>query len=430
MSAPNVQLRLVTRSHEASSFSGIPTYCPVNIVILAARAADHAVARRLYEGLSREFAGLGNRVTEPATGEVWRPESQNLLVYVASASDGSIDHKDILDHWLHEIEREGEASSYRLLPVLEYRDPDRPQMAALRAIDSKLGDFNVAWWRSDVHELIPQTFLVAGVVSNEFRLFISYKRDDCQALADQLFSALVKEGFTVFLDRFSVPQGALFQRFLTEQLEDKSMVMVLETPNFAASAWTMFEVAFAKKRRLGICTVTFPQVVVDRGRDPFEAERRLTLKDTDFKPANPTPDKASELDPEALNRVVQFVKREHNIAYLRRREMMLKELDIALRLRNLGPCQWDSNGNYLLTNGNKQYKFSIVPRPAELSNLYDGVHRAPNPPGTVFVVISPYLKSGSVRRSHLDWVTDLSDSKHFDSTRVPLLALMIKKGRI
>ncbi len=116
--------------------------------------------------------------------------------------------------WLHN------AAYINILPVLP-QDTDVPTK-----LPAGLKELNVSLWSRDISESIHDILYVAGL-DRARRLFISYIRKDSTPLAEQLFEELTKRSFEVFLDRFGVPPGADFQAQLTEELADKSMVLVL-----------------------------------------------------------------------------------------------------------------------------------------------------------------------------------------------------------
>jgi hypothetical protein len=70
------------------------------------------------------------------------------------------------------------------------------------------------------------------LLRRERRLFISYKRDDSQTLANKLYDALDSRGFDVFIDTRSVPPAANFQDELWHRLADSDVVVLIDTPHF------------------------------------------------------------------------------------------------------------------------------------------------------------------------------------------------------
>ena len=67
----------------------------------------------------------------------------------------------------------------------------------------------------------------------ERQAFISYRRSDSEAVARQLYDALQKRKFRVFLDTASVDAGVLFQDVLHGRLSDVNLVVFLDTKNVA-----------------------------------------------------------------------------------------------------------------------------------------------------------------------------------------------------
>lgn len=87
------------------------------------------------------------------------------------------------------------------------------------------------------------------------RIFISYNRKDATALANQLHTELVREGFEVFVDRFSVEPGVDFQRRIDEELSRMGTVLLIESPNSSTSKWVTHEIDFARRHRLGLIAI-------------------------------------------------------------------------------------------------------------------------------------------------------------------------------
>jgi hypothetical protein len=215
-------------------------------------------------------------------------------------------------------------------------------------------------------------------------------------------------------------------------LEDKSMVLILESKSFSASKWTQFEVAFAKRRRLGVCSIALPGVVIPSHQDVIEPERRLRLTAQDFAPSDPDPNDHSLLSEASLDAVIKHVKFQHNVAYVRRKQMLVRDLNLALKWQGLNPCVWDGVGAYTWTGVGRTARICISPRPAELADFYNGAEREPKPSssGEALVLISPHLKMGAVRQRRLDWVNGLAKARHFDPIRIPILVHMMKTGSL
>lgn len=118
-----------------------------------------------------------------------------------------------------------------------------------------------------------------GLLRNTRRIFISYKRDESSKVAIQLFEALEKNGFDVFLDTHSVRPGEPFQEELWHRMADTDIVVLLNTPGFLKSEWTAKELAKANAMMIGILQLIWPTHNQEREGElsiPFQ------LHDTDF----------------------------------------------------------------------------------------------------------------------------------------------------
>ena len=121
------------------------------------------------------------------------------------------------------------------------------QAAALSAL---IGPGRLAsFWTSSLAEVIPAILANAGITWERPRIFISYRRDDTQGLAAQLFHALAEENFDVFLDQFRLPPGLELLARIRQELGDKTMVVVLESANLRDSPWVRYEVRVAQTLR-------------------------------------------------------------------------------------------------------------------------------------------------------------------------------------
>lgn len=97
-----------------------------------------------------------------------------------------------------------------------------------------------------------------GLLRQARRLFISYKRSESSSIAIQLYEALEKSGFDVFLDTHSIRPGEPFQEELWHRMTDSDVVILLNTPDFLGSQWTKEELAKANAISIGILQLIFP----------------------------------------------------------------------------------------------------------------------------------------------------------------------------
>jgi len=101
------------------------------------------------------------------------------------------------------------------------------------------------------------------LLRRERRLFISYRRDDSQGVANQLYDALDARGFDVFIDTRTVPPAVDFQEELWHRLADTDVVVLLDTKGFRSSRWTTEELARANATNIQILHLLWPGQVED-----------------------------------------------------------------------------------------------------------------------------------------------------------------------
>ena len=104
-----------------------------------------------------------------------------------------------------------------------------------------------------------------GLIREERRIFISYRRKDSSAIAMQLHDELVHRGYTVFLDTASIRHGDVFQKELMHQLVDADVLMLLNSENIAESDWIEQEYLNAMAERIGILHIDWPGVKIPSG---------------------------------------------------------------------------------------------------------------------------------------------------------------------
>lgn len=111
------------------------------------------------------------------------------------------------------------------------------------------------------------------------KVFISYKRSESSNIAIQLYEALEKAGFNVFLDTHCIRPGQLFQAELWHRMSDSEIVLLLNTKNFLLSNWTVQELAKANALSIGIVQIVWPNIEIIPEAQLCES---VILKDIDF----------------------------------------------------------------------------------------------------------------------------------------------------
>lgn len=210
-----------------------------------------------------------------------------------------------------------------------------PSLRHINALDVELPDKNF----DRVASLVLESF---RLLRRERRLFISYKRDDSQALANQLYDALDARGFDVFIDTRSVPPSADFQAELWHRLSDSDVVVLIDTPGFRLSRWTTEELTRANATNIQILHLLWPGQAED-GASAFSHFH--TLKADDFEIASLiTP--ASRLSAASLDEIYRHAERLRARAIAARHRYLVDSFCDAARdhglVPNVQPQRWIS----------------------------------------------------------------------------------------
>lgn len=148
------------------------------------------------------------------------------------------------------------AARDRLLPVLPLAHQGDDIFAILPEVVRPL---NAQAWEGTEYRAVQALMRLLGLIERERRLFLSYARRETSQLALQLRARLSERGYDVFLDRFSVPPAADFQRRIDIELSDKAFVLLLESPAAIESKWVQHEVAFAHTHSIALLALSLPE---------------------------------------------------------------------------------------------------------------------------------------------------------------------------
>jgi hypothetical protein len=157
-----------------------------------------------------------------------------------------------------------------------------------------------------------------GLLRRMRRLFISYRRDDARAAALQLHDRLQEAGFDVFLDTHGTRPGDDFQAVLMHRLTDCEVMVLIDTPTFLESRWTVEELARADLQSIGILQLVWPGHSPPR-KSPLSEKLYLTATDV-LGPDGP-------FSVQAVSRIISEVEK------LRSRAVATRTAAIALEYR-------------------------------------------------------------------------------------------------
>lgn len=411
------------------SYEGIAVDRPVFIVITHPRStvAEQnalALAGELHgEVLALPDAVLSEDATHPLSqvtecGVFGGGQAQRLLVMVGDDVTPLVPGP--FAHWSPQYV---DVASLAVLPQSAKR-----QAAAL--LQAPLNEDNAVFWSSTIGEAVPAIFACSAATLEVPRVFISYRQKESAALAMQLFDALSHRGFDVFLDHYRIPPGVNFQKRLTQELGDKSMVVVLESEGILESEWTTYEVSTAKSCELSLFALNLPQgvevpVIPDAARMP--------LDDSDFAGGSFTA--LAELTEPRLTEAVTRIRAAHDAGVIARRGATREQLQRKLLLRGVTDHQVDPASGALRVRVHagsagqaKEYLIWASVRSPELGDFHGAHTHVVEPAGGVVVALSRLLEERTAKR--IQWLSGMCKIKLFDRGQIDDLTQQIADGSL
>jgi hypothetical protein len=235
--------------------------------------------------------------------------------------------------WFGEENATATNEDLELLKDFQVRRPNPvfPVCESLDAYNSKvpvsLGPINGQAW--EPASVVANVLKAFDLTRAERQAFISYRRTDSEAVAQQLYGALQRRKFRVFLDTASVDAGVLFQDVLYGRLSDVDLVVFLDTKHSLDSEWVYTELLQAEKQGMGILQVLWPE----RRRDPATQFCDLfSLQRLNFVSWSPPlvpdydPDPKDALTDETIANIVREVERTRIRSLRNRRDQVLTEI--------------------------------------------------------------------------------------------------------
>lgn len=170
---------------------------------------------------------------------------------------------------------------------------------------------------TDIETLSNYILSYFGLLNLNRKVFISYKRQDTEHLAMQLFDELVHRGFSPFLDSYSIEAGVDFQEYLKHELSDSEIMILLNSENFDKSKYTMEEITLALHQNVGIVLINFPNSKKEI-KDLAQISASIEMVDNPYK--------FKEYAPEIINRILDLVESYRAFAFNRKRLTLVAEV--------------------------------------------------------------------------------------------------------
>jgi len=409
-----------------AGFAGLPVVNPVFIALVHTNSSESiANADALRQALEREIQALdvgAHSIAVPCVGFAPDPSGchahrvpscRKVLVLVGDEKT-PISSRSSFALW-----SVGDPM-YAVLPIF----PEAAKTKVTSLLPPAFHAVNAELWSRSVTEAIPALLAVAGLTSESSRIFISYRQKESAALAMQLFDALAHENFDVFLDHYRIAPGVNFQARLTQELGDKSMLLLIESAGILESEWTTYEINVAKECGLGIFALHPPGGKEVPGID--EAVRgRLDTGDFTGEAFSAT----AVLEPAVLAGIIDRVKREHDRALMRRRRVLRTSFADALLLEGVTDHYFDEYGIlHVARPGPREYRVWLTPRPPELEDFHTTHLHSQVPAHGVVIGLSRLMEAPRMRRT--DWLAGLSQLRLIDEGRMRNAAADIARGTL
>lgn len=306
----------------------------------------------------------------------------------------------------------GSDHRYRVVPI----SPPSGRATMASGMLSALQVRKVFEWTRSSTEAVPVVLGAADLISRDYRVFISYRQEDGDQHADDLFGALSLAGFDVFLDRVRIGVGAHIPDRIREELAHKAVVLVLETPLVGKSDWVAQEVAIAAKSRLGILAVHFPN---GTRIGSLSDRRRHFLTASDFD------GQTGRLITQAIDDVGRRVADLHSFWLVRRRYQIQRALSNALLHRGVTNQRLGRSGCLdVVPRWGTPTLCSIktCARMAELEDFRELDDTSALPGRWHRAVLAPGMVGPGDRPANMQWLSDKLMAGLFDESEISRLA--------
>ena len=384
-----------TSSSTCVGYEGAPLTQPTRLLLLGDAGAA-ANVDRLRSTLEQAFAPLSPAGTTGCDGpgrfRCWATDTRaarNVLLVIAGNSSPGPHLRKMVKGW---VSRGFEVFGF-------FESGLNPRVVLPSPMHGQLG----VTWQNDVREVAAEIMDIAVLGLEDRRIFISYARQDGSATADLLADALTDLRFDVFLDRFQIPPGADLLERISDELIDKAMVVVVETPAAVASPWVRYEISTARTRRLGLAAVNPGGVPPIRAID--DRARCRTIVEGPLK---------------------DFLLEQHRNQMSAKRQNLMQSVWRSLSLHvgraNVHPLA----DGFRVQAASQEYAIAVHTRPADLHRFRLAHQRA----GTAAPVIIHPQPQRSDRKRDLLWLSQTSGVSEVDEGLIRQAAREIAAGRL
>jgi hypothetical protein len=373
----------------------IPLMQPTRLLLIGDAGASTNVDR-LRAALEQEFSPLSQGGTVPCGGpdglDCWAtetPAARNILLVIANDNPPGGPLEIFVQDWLN---RGFEAFGF-------FESGLNPDVVLPAVLHSRLA----VTWQVDVCEVTGEIVDIAVMGLEDRRIFISYSRRDGSATAERLADILTELRFDVFLDRFRIPPGADLMERISDELVDKAMVVVVETPGAVGSQWVRYEVSTAISRRLGLAAVNLVGVSPLQGIDEM-ARCRDNNKGV----------------------LSKFLLEQHRSQMSDKRQNLMQSVWRSLS-REMGRASVHPVADgFRVETPSTRYAITVQTRPADLHRFRITHERA----GAAAPVLIHPQPQRADRRRDLSWLSQASGVAEVDEGLIDQAAREIRRGNL
>lgn len=164
-----------------------------------------------------------------------------------------------------------------------------------------------------------------GLIDVNRKIFISYKRDDCEGLAKRLYDELCKKNFVPFIDSYVIEPGVNFQEHLKHELADAELMIYINSKGYGDSEWCKEELLAASEMQVGIVQLLFDDSKVVQESAISRVLSLGTMRDKYFEYQNEIPHIIDEIE---RYRALGFELRRKSLVTLMRDKYQDADFDI------------------------------------------------------------------------------------------------------
>ena len=179
------------------------------------------------------------------SGELSQTEGKatRLALYFGGAPDRDVAQVDHLEN-----------QKVPVIPVLSSEaDVQLSIPETLRSVNAQFLDDD-----NGLDSLVATILEGLGLLRRQRRIFVSYRRTESRDVAVQLHDELSARGFDVFLDTHDIRPGDPFQEMLWHRLADCDVVIMLDTPGYFDSKWTVQELGRTLSKGILVLRIVWP----------------------------------------------------------------------------------------------------------------------------------------------------------------------------